>query len=150
MRKPLFYGAVFGIIRDETWKILMIKRKNTGFKDGYYGLPSGHIELLESPTDAVKRELKEEVGIDVTKENLRIIHTSYSISENEFDEEIRPYFHFYFEVIAYTWTLANMEEDKSEGIYWIDPKTESKIQFHEIFEYIENGASYSEIDYRGE
>jgi 8-oxo-dGTP pyrophosphatase MutT (NUDIX family) len=40
MRNPEFYAAVFGIIRNEEGKVLMIKRKNTGYMDGYYGLPA--------------------------------------------------------------------------------------------------------------
>lgn len=35
-------------------------------KRGNYGLPGGHLEFNESPEDAARREIKEELGIDYT------------------------------------------------------------------------------------
>ena len=35
-------------------------RQNTGFMDGFYGLPSGHVELYETPVGAIIREAQEE------------------------------------------------------------------------------------------
>ena len=45
-------------------KILLIK-KNGGPYDGKFDLPGGTIEFNESPSDALVREFKEEVGIDI-------------------------------------------------------------------------------------
>lgn len=55
-------GAYALILKDD--KILLIKKK-TGPYDGKLDLPGGTIEFGERPEDALKRELKEEVGIDV-------------------------------------------------------------------------------------
>lgn len=44
MRQPEYFAAVYGIIRNEEGKILMIKRRNTDYSNGMYGLPAGHIE----------------------------------------------------------------------------------------------------------
>ena len=46
-------------------KILLLRRKNTGYMDGWYGLPSGHIEDNETPVQALKREVKEESGLNI-------------------------------------------------------------------------------------
>ena len=61
MRQPTFHAAVYGIIRDSTGKILTVKRKNTGYLDGWYGLPAGHIEGIETIKEAMQREIQEEV-----------------------------------------------------------------------------------------
>lgn len=55
-------GAYALILKDD--KILLIKKK-TGPYDGKLDLPGGTIEFGERPEEALIRELKEEVGIDV-------------------------------------------------------------------------------------
>lgn len=148
MRQPTFYAAVFGIIRDTEWKILMIKRKNTGFRDGYFALPAWHIEVGETPTEAMIKELKEEVWIELTEKDIKIIHIGHRFSPQETSHEVRQYFSFFFEIIAYKWIPYNAEPEKSEWIYWINWKLEEKIQFRDIFEKIENKEPYSELDER--
>ena len=55
--------GVYGlIIKDD--RILLIKKK-TGPYDGKLDLPGGGLEFRERPEDTLKRELKEEVGIDI-------------------------------------------------------------------------------------
>jgi mutator protein MutT len=53
----------------EKGKILLIK-KNGGPYDGKLDLPGGTIEFCERPNEALKRELIEEVGIEVKKYEL--------------------------------------------------------------------------------
>jgi len=50
------------VARDENNKVLLIKRKLEPGK-GEWALPSGFMELEESPEQAALRELKEETGI---------------------------------------------------------------------------------------
>lgn len=58
----------YGLIIKEG-KILLIK-KNGGPYDGKLDLPGGTIEFSERPADTLKRELIEEVGIEVTNYQL--------------------------------------------------------------------------------
>lgn len=46
--------------------ILLIKRKNEPYK-GCWALPGGYMEINETLEDAVKREVKEETGIDINR-----------------------------------------------------------------------------------
>ena len=60
-------GAYGLLIKDN--KILLIKKK-TGPYDGLLDLPGGTIEFKESPLEALKREFREEVGINVIEAHL--------------------------------------------------------------------------------
>ena len=53
-------GAV--VVKDA--KALVIKRANDPYK-GQWSIPGGRVELGESLVDAVRRELREETGLDV-------------------------------------------------------------------------------------
>ena len=51
-----------------------MKRQNTGSNDGEYELPGGHLEANEDLFDAMIREAKEELLIDLKREDLSIVH----------------------------------------------------------------------------
>jgi 8-oxo-dGTP diphosphatase len=57
-------AVVFGYDPDEGLSILLISRKYEPFKNSW-ALPGGLVKEEESLEDAVRRELKEEAGIDV-------------------------------------------------------------------------------------
>ena len=51
-------------------RVLLIRRVGTGFEDGNYSLPSGHLEEGESPREAASRECREEVCLELTPDDL--------------------------------------------------------------------------------
>jgi 8-oxo-dGTP pyrophosphatase MutT (NUDIX family) len=59
---------------DNKKHILLMKRKNTGSDDGMYELPGGHLEKDEDLYDAMIRETKEELLIDLNKEDINLIY----------------------------------------------------------------------------
>ena len=67
MKEHRHYG-VYGLVIEND-KILLIN-KVTGPYDGKLDLPGGSFEFGETPSMALIRELKEEVGIDVKKYKL--------------------------------------------------------------------------------
>lgn len=67
MKEYRHLGVYALIIKDE--KIVLIK-KSGGPYDGKLDLPGGTIEFGETPEETLKRELLEEVGIEVTKYEL--------------------------------------------------------------------------------
>ncbi len=59
--KSQFTIGVFGMISDEQNRILLCHRKDHDL----WNLPGGALESGEAPWDGVKREVKEETGLDV-------------------------------------------------------------------------------------
>jgi 8-oxo-dGTP diphosphatase len=55
-----------GILRDAVGRILITERRCDGPFDGLWEFPGGKIDGAESPADALKRELAEELGIEIT------------------------------------------------------------------------------------
>jgi 8-oxo-dGTP pyrophosphatase MutT (NUDIX family) len=58
------------ILRTSDNKVLLIHRVRDGLE--YYVTPGGRVEAGESPEEAVRRELLEEVGIEVAVEGLAL------------------------------------------------------------------------------
>jgi ADP-ribose pyrophosphatase YjhB (NUDIX family) len=77
-------GAV--IIRDG--QIALIKRGNEPAK-GKWTIPGGLVELAESPEQAVIRETKEEVGLEVEKPVLMDV-----VSNVDYDEQGKVKYHY--------------------------------------------------------
>lgn len=141
MENPLFYAAVFWIIRNNTWEILFQKRENTWFRDGSYQLPSWHIEKYEGMKKSLIRECKEEINIDITE--LELIHITQWINT-----KWREYFNVYFEISDFTWEIKNLEKDKCSELYWawVDEINTNKLfeKDREILNFIEQWIKFSE------
>lgn len=76
-------NVVIGIIKNED-KILLIKRERKDFI-GLWGLPGGKVEECEHIDSAIKREFREELGLDVNFNKLlgiatEIMHDTNSTS----------------------------------------------------------------------
>lgn len=139
MRQPEFYSAVFWIIRNPEWKILFQRRLNTGFMDGWYQMPSGHLEGTETMQTSLVREMKEEIGIEVI--DCKLVHISHRVSPD------RVYFDIYFEVTWFTWSVENLEPEKCSELVWLDisSNTPNIVNLNlEILERIQQGLPYSE------
>lgn len=112
------YTACFVILRRAN-KIAMVLRKNTGWMDGYYGLPAGKGEWFEPFSVGAVREAKEEAGVDIEPKSLRpahIVHRHDSDSEGKFIDWVDVYF------FADSWDGEphNAENHKSERLDWLD------------------------------
>jgi A/G-specific adenine glycosylase len=65
-RKPLPHKQIgVAVITDEQGHILIDRRKQEGLLGGLWEFPGGKIEPGESVEDCVRREIKEELGIDI-------------------------------------------------------------------------------------
>lgn len=67
--KEIFKIAVHMLIMDNN-KVLLQKRKGSKLWPGYYALPDGHINEGENQYDALIREAKEELDIEIDSKNI--------------------------------------------------------------------------------
>ena len=97
-------------------EVLLGLRQNTGYQDGNWNLPSGHIEAGELPLEALIRETKEEVGIDVEPHDLHFVHVSYRPKHDETGDRVDFFF------VAHNWTgeITNAEPDKCAEWAWFN------------------------------
>lgn len=58
-------------------EVLMGRRRGTGYGDGLWHLPSGHLEAGESVVRAAVREAREEVGVVVDPDDLTFVHVMH-------------------------------------------------------------------------
>ena len=106
--------AVFLVFEDDG-KILLLRRANTGYSDGKFSLPAGHVDGKEPAHVAAVREAKEEVGVDVLPEDLELVHTQHRRADEAEYERID----LYFRVRKYTGTITNMEPEKCDELRWV-------------------------------
>ena len=79
------------LIKDN--KVLLQRRFNTGYQDGKYSMVAGHVDKGETFTEAIIRETKEEAGIELKPENLKVAHVMHRDSgTNENNERVDVFF----------------------------------------------------------
>lgn len=139
---------VVHIILEQDGKILLGKRINTGFRDGLFEVPSGHIEEAESPKEAAIREAFEEVGVIINAEDCECVHTLYQRKLDDVNSSDRIY--FFFKITKWQNEPVNCEQDKCEALdfYPLD-KVPGQITQHILhgLQCIEQQVAYSEFDY---
>ena len=70
-------------------RVLLMRRAGTGFFDGLFSLPGGHVEPGESVRAAARRELREETGFAAAHwEHVGVMHPCIGYS----DERIEVFF----------------------------------------------------------
>ncbi len=127
------------LIRDN--KILLMRRINTGYEDGKYGLPSGHLEDKESIKEGLIREAKEEIGIGIKPQDLKLAHTMH---RREADSRVD----FFFTVSSYIGTPVNNEPEKCDDLEWfpLNKLPANTIPYIKLaIENSRKGIIYSEI-----
>jgi 8-oxo-dGTP diphosphatase len=108
--KPVLVG-VGAIIIDGNQKVLLTKRKGS-HGEGSYGSLGGHLEYGESPTEALKREALEELGIEL--EQIEFLVCTNLIKYNKHYLDLT----FLAKIKAGKPTI--MEPDKIDLVGWFD------------------------------
>jgi 8-oxo-dGTP pyrophosphatase MutT (NUDIX family) len=75
-------GVVLILKRDEL--VLLQKRINTSWMDGFYGLIGGGLEHGETVTHALAREAYEELGIKINEEDMKLVHVLHLLHEKTY------------------------------------------------------------------
>ena len=102
------------LILEKDEKVLLLKRCNTGYEDGKYSLPSGHVEKAEEVTKAAIREAKEEIGVEINQEDLSVIKVlNRKVKDN-------AYVDFVLKTNKWENQIENKEKDFCDEIIWAD------------------------------
>ena len=106
-------GAAMLILRDGE-HVLLSLRKNTGYRDGDYGLVSGHLEQGETFLQGAIREAHEEIGIILRSEDVQFVHASHRSTDG--------YVYFYFTASHWSGEIQNKEPEKCDDLRWFSLK----------------------------
>jgi len=124
-------------------KTLLLKRQNTGFCDGLFGLPSGHIESGESIVEGMIREAKEEIGIDLLSKNLLLAHVRDRNAEDGHRID------FFFLCSRWEGEIENREPRKCAELMWIEGTDHPDIipYVKEVLDHVAQQHNYSLEDW---
>jgi 8-oxo-dGTP diphosphatase len=135
--------AIYLIVRREN-KVLLLRRANTGYQDGKYGMIAGHLDGDELATSAIVREAKEEAGITVRMTDLKFIHLLHGLSRNDAGQERMSLF---FEVWKWQGEIKIMEPEKCDDLSWhnIDKLPDNMLPLvRNVLSDVANNSYYSE------
>jgi len=127
------------LIKDE--KILLQRRCNTGFEDGNYGVPAGHLDGGETAREGCAREIQEEIGISINPADLEVVHIMFRKATN--DERVD----FFMVTSKYEGEIVNCEPEKCDDLSWfpLDALPENIVEYVRVaLQHYKNGVVYSE------
>lgn len=133
--------AVNLILTSDRGECLFLRRFNTGYKDGEYGLVAGHVEEGEDLKTAMMREAREEVGITLSPDDLDVIGVIPSLPNN--------YVYFFLHADTWSGNVKNMEPHKCDDIRWSDLRSPPDNTVFYVRRAIENYLSniwFSEVE----
>ena len=104
--------------------ILMLRRFNTGYADGLYSVPAGHLDGGETILTAGAREAQEEVGVRIEAEDMTITTVMHRIED---DERVD----FFVHVQKWDGEPFNAEPEKCDDLRWvnIDQLPENTVEY---------------------
>lgn len=95
-------------------KLLLGRRVNTGWMDGMLCPPGGHVEKGETPSAAIIREIKEELGVEVQSSDLEFVCVA---ARNNSPTE---YVAYEFAIRDKDYAFHNAEPTKCSELVWAD------------------------------
>lgn len=110
MRKNFPYVGSSYLFLIEDNKILLQRRFQTGFEDGNYGVPAGHLDGGETARVGGAREVAEEIGVTIDPADLTVVHVMHRKAVN--DERID----FFMTGSRYVGMITNKEPHKCDDL----------------------------------
>jgi 8-oxo-dGTP diphosphatase len=111
-RRRKVIGDLHLILVDDDDRVLLGRRQNTGFADGCYHLPAGHLEVGESVIEALIREAREETGIIISPDAIDFAHVMHNSSSG-------GRVAFFFTVRRWQGIPQNREPGKCSELRWV-------------------------------
>ncbi len=119
-------------------QILLLRRFNTGYEDGNYSVPAGHLEGNEEVREAGAREALEETGVSVAPSDIEIV----GILHRRSDQERVDWFG-----IVHDWQgdIYNAEPNKCDDLRWfaLDALPQNMVPYvHHALQNYQNGIPF--------
>jgi 8-oxo-dGTP pyrophosphatase MutT (NUDIX family) len=95
-------------------RVLLLRRRGTGFADGRYGPIAGHMDGGESVVAAAAREAREEAGVDVAPADLEVV----GVMHCQGDDVHREYVLFFLVARRWAGEPSNREPEKCDDLAW--------------------------------
>ncbi len=94
--------------------VLLLKRKNTGYEDGNYSIPAGHVQKGESIQGCLIRKVEEETGIVLKPGQFQLAHTLHRNEVPTNGERAD----FFFVCEKWDGEIQNLGPAKSDDMSW--------------------------------
>ena len=117
-------ATVGALVVNEKGRILIVRSRKWGDK---YTVPGGHIELGERAEDAIRREVKEETGLDSEPVELLIVQQAI------YPKDYHKHEHFIFMdyVCRATSTDVKLDGRELQEYVWVSPEEALKLDLEE-------------------
>ena len=107
-------------------QVLLLRRFNTGFEDGNYSVPAGHLDGNETVRMAAAREAFEETGVRIDARNI----TFATVMHRKSDDTLLPLsgtgagtgerVDFFVRIQVWEGEPFNVEPEKCDELRWCD------------------------------
>ena len=87
-------------------------QKRSKIKNGKYATTGGHPKSGESSIEGIITEVKEEIGLDLNKEDLVLYYSGRSDTEQVFWDD------YYIKIDIQNIENLNLQEDEVESVHW--------------------------------
>ena len=128
-------GTVGALVVNEKGEVLIVRSHKWGNK---YTVPGGHIELGERAEDAIRREVKEETGLEAEPVELLIVQQAI------YPEHFHKHEHYIFMDYVLKAKSSKVELDGRElqDYVWVKPEEALKLDLEEytrnfVLKYLE-------------
>jgi mutator protein MutT len=129
-------------------KIFLSRRYNTGFQDGYYSFPAGHLkDDEETLSQAMVREAREEIGIEIDSEDLELVHVMHRKQKVPTNERR---INLFFTAKKWKGEPKIMEPNKCDDLQWfkLDKLPDNTIPYiKQAINCIKENVAYSEYGF---
>jgi 8-oxo-dGTP diphosphatase len=115
-------------------QVLLLRRFNTGYADGHYSVPAGHLDGGETVTAAAAREAEEETGLRIEADDIAF---SSVVHRKGDDERVD----FFVHIRNWQGEPVNTEPEKCDELRWVNldklpenviPYVRKAIQNHRV------------------